>query len=426
MKFSQALAYLNSLQMFKIKLGLVAMDEVLARLDHPHRQLRMIHLAGTNGKGSVGAALTSMFTAGGYEVGFYSSPHLDSPRERFRIGKRFISEETFTDLLALIRARLNDMQITYFEFTTAMAFTWFAQQKVDLAVIETGMGGRLDATNVIRPEVSVITSISMDHEQYLGDTLAKIAGEKAGIIKAGVPVVTSVNNSEALQVITDSCSQKNCQLYLLGRDFSLAADSRHYSGCHWQLPDIPLSLAGTHQQENIALALCAAELLRERLPLAPDHLRQGLEQLQWPGRQERLPPRRPGHASFLLDGGHNPAGIAALKTTLQEEATQRRVHLIWAAMEDKHTMAALCSLLPLVQTCLLTRGTSDRFSAPEALFQQVPRDQRHQVRTVSSVANALDIAENIAGPEDIICVAGSLYLVGEVRCLLVGPLVSCQ
>ncbi|WP_417912244.1 bifunctional folylpolyglutamate synthase/dihydrofolate synthase, partial [Candidatus Electronema sp. TJ] len=190
MNYQQAQQFLDQLQLFKIKLGLDSMQHFLARLGDPQQQLRCVHIAGTNGKGSVGAALHSMLAAAGYKTGLYTSPHLSSVRERFQINGAYISKEDFARLAGRIESVLDGRQITYFECTTALALLWFAEQQTDFVVLEVGMGGRLDATNVITPLVSVITNVSMDHEQHLGDTLAKIAAEKAGIIKTGVPVVS--------------------------------------------------------------------------------------------------------------------------------------------------------------------------------------------------------------------------------------------
>jgi len=207
MQYQEAVAFLDQLQFFKIKLGLDSMGHFLDRLGNPHRNLRYIHIAGTNGKGSVGAVLVAVLAQAGYKAGWYTSPHLSSVRERFKINDRYISEEAFARHAASIRRILGDRQITYFEFTTALAFLYFAEEKVDYVVLEVGMGGRLDATNVVTPPVSVITNLAMDHEAYLGNTLKAIAFEKAGIIKKGVPVVSAVEEGDGLQVIQEVCGK---------------------------------------------------------------------------------------------------------------------------------------------------------------------------------------------------------------------------
>ena len=201
MNYQEAWDFLDQLQFFKIKLGLDSMNRFLERLGNPHRDLQCIHVGGTNGKGSVGATLCSILTAAGYQTGFYTSPHLSSVRERFRIGNSYISKEDFARLISKIHTVLDGGQITYFECTTTLALLWFAEQKVDCAILEVGMGGRLDATNVVTPLLSLITNVSMDHEQYLGHTLAEVSAEKAGIIKQGIPVVSGAADDDSGRVI---------------------------------------------------------------------------------------------------------------------------------------------------------------------------------------------------------------------------------
>ena len=219
MTYHDVLAHLEALQMHKIKLGLEAMENFLAKVGHPERQLSFVHVAGTNGKGSVCSALTEILTLASYRAGLYTSPHLSSVRERFRIGPKYISEQSFAALGERICQVLGGEQITYFEFTTALGLLWFAESGVDVVMLETGMGGRLDATNVVTPLVSVITSISMDHEAYLGTTLGEIAGEKAGIIKPGVPVVSGAVHPEAAAVIAGVAGERQAPLQVLGHNF---------------------------------------------------------------------------------------------------------------------------------------------------------------------------------------------------------------
>ncbi|MEN8198590.1 MAG: Mur ligase family protein, partial [Thermodesulfobacteriota bacterium] len=228
MNYQQAWDYLDSLQFHKIKLGLDAMRTFMARVDNPEQRLKVVHVAGTNGKGSVSITLLTLLAEAGYRVGLYTSPHLSSVRERFRIGDTFVSEEKFAELATRIRTVLGEEMITYFEFTTALAFLWFAEEDLDLVILETGLGGRLDATNIVTPLVSVITNISMDHEAYLGDTISQVAMEKAGIIKAGVPVVSAAKAGEGREEIRNVCAERGADLYLYGEDFSTtpASDGR--------------------------------------------------------------------------------------------------------------------------------------------------------------------------------------------------------
>ncbi|MCX5875508.1 MAG: Mur ligase family protein, partial [Deltaproteobacteria bacterium] len=219
MNYQEAWGFLDNLQFFKIKLGLESMSQFLDSVGNPHRGLRFVHVAGTNGKGSVSTTMRTILTKAGYKVGLYTSPHLSCVRERFRIDERFISEEAFARQASVIREALGERQITYFEFATALALLWCAEEQVDVAILEVGMGGRLDATNVITPLVSVITNVSMDHEQYLGNTLAAVAFEKAGVIKPGVPVVAGLAPDESLAVVEQVCQERKAPLFLLGREF---------------------------------------------------------------------------------------------------------------------------------------------------------------------------------------------------------------
>ena len=280
--YQEAWQFLDRLQFFKIKLGLDSMHRFLDRLGSPHLGLPCIHIGGTNGKGSVGATLHSILSTAGYRVGFYTSPHLSSVRERFRINDHSIDRQDFARLIRQIQGVLGRDRITYFECTTTLALLWFAEQKVDFAILEVGMGGRLDATNVVTPLLSIITNVSMDHEQYLGTTLAEVAGEKAGIIKKTIPVVSGVADDDSGRVIKQTCEQRDAPLYLYKRDFS--ATCRDNSCTHWDYTgldgtryhDLPLAMKGGYQAGNAALALAAVQLLGQKHPIAEEAVRTGL------------------------------------------------------------------------------------------------------------------------------------------------------
>ncbi len=266
--YKDACRYLDSLQMHKIKLGLEAMRTTLAALGSPEQRCAAVHVAGTNGKGSVCSMLRTMLSAAGYRTGLYTSPHLSSVRERFRIDDGYISQTDFTRLLEKIRSSLAGEMITYFECTTALAFAWFAENKCDLAILETGMGGRLDATNVITPLLSVITTISLDHQQYLGDTLEAVAFEKAGIIKQGIPVISGVVEHPADTVISKISRERHAPLQIRDRDFlMIPGDDEHWT---WQNTDGSLRIErlacgknGAWQVNNSSCAVAAAVALRK-------------------------------------------------------------------------------------------------------------------------------------------------------------------
>jgi len=445
MNYQETLSFLNNLQMHKIKLGLEAMRDFLAKIGQPEQRLKIIHVAGTNGKGSVSASLLEVLGRAGYRVGLFTSPHLSSVRERFRTSDGYISEEAFTRTSERLIAALGEDHITYFEFTTALALLWFAESNLDLVILETGLGGRLDATNVVTPLVSVVTSISMDHEAYLGDTLTAVAGEKAGIIKSGVPVVATGGQAEVVEVLKATAEERGSALYLLERDFNYAGESND-DWC-WQgkidstetvIDRLQCSMRGAYQRENASLVIAALEVLKQHgYVVSENALREGLASVSWPGRLEYIVLERNSRQRFatageggdnvvryLLDGAHNPAGVKNLAMTLSEEYAYRKLILVWGAMIDKDIAAGLNSMLPLVDTFILTRPEGERSAEPEELLAFLPESARHKGVLGRDVAEALREAEKRADREDMVVVAGSLYLVGAVRKMLVGEVVG--
>ena len=440
MNYRDVLAHLDALQMHKIKLGLGAMEDFLRQVGRPEKQMKFVHVAGTNGKGSVCATMSEVLNEAGYKIGVYTSPHLSSVRERFRIGRRYIEEECFARIGKQIIDVLAGEQITYFEFTTALALLWFLEEKVVLVLLETGLGGRLDATNVVTPLMSIITSISMDHEMYLGNTLEKIAGEKAGIIKASVPVVAASSGAVADGVLSDKAHSQQAPLYLLGRDFQyqLNGDSTwDWSGGAFcgdqQVKGLQSSRTSLVQQENDSLAIAALQLLRKNGFNFDDHLiRQGIREVHWPGRMEyiELPATGMGDERdpawkkerYLLDGAHNPAGVKNLANTLRDRFQYKHLIAIWGSMADKDIGATLETISPFVDQFILTRPQGERSAAPELIEQQLPQSLRGQIHKEANVAKSLSMARELADEGDLILVAGSLYLLGEIRTLLLGEL----
>lgn len=433
MNYQQAWDYLDSLQFHKIKLGLDAMRSFMARVSNPEQRLKTVHIAGTNGKGSVSVTLLTLLSKAGYRVGLYTSPHLSSVRERFRIGNSFISEEAFARIATQIREVLGEDKITYFEFTTAIAFLWFAEEKLDLVVLETGLGGRLDATNIVTPLVSVITNVSMDHEAYLGDTISAVAGEKAGIVKAVVPVVTAVKEGAGLTEVQAACKEKKAPLYRYGEDFSAAVNSDN----SWQwnaaeslstssYKELRCSMKGDYQIENASLALATIQLLQVHgFQVGENALRTGLASVHWPGRLESFSLDRKGkEIHYLLDGAHNPAGVESLVQTLKRECTYKKLIVIWGAMADKDLQKTLTAVAELAQNIVLTKPDGERSADPELLLENVPMACRDKCKCLATVESAISWAENLASPEDLILIAGSLYLVGASRKMLLGELVA--
>ena len=441
MNYKQAWSFLDELQFFKIKLGLDSMGRFLDLLDQPQLQTPYLHVAGTNGKGSVSVILLTLLANAGYKVGLYTSPHLSSVRERFRINNNYISEDDFAESATEIKNILDGRQITYFEFTTSLAMLWFAKEEVDLAILETGLGGRLDATNVITPLVSVITNVSMDHEAYLGNTLTEVAFEKAGIIKEGIPVVSGVGPDESRDVIVETCRERGARLSLLGRDFKIEKRSGNvfdYLGMTKSITDLSSTMRGEHQLDNIGLSLATLETLSGKgFKVSDQVIRDALPEVFWPGRLEYFSLVDDGvrvkdsadHPDdsvrrYLLDGAHNPAGVSCLKKSLEDDFTYNRLIMVWAGMADKDLAKTLAIIAPLCDILIFCRPESERSATPEQLKKLLPQENRAEIVPADSVSAALKKAREEAEPADLICVAGSLYLIGAARAQLLGELVG--
>ncbi len=433
MNYQQAWDYLDGLQFHKIKLGLDAMRSFMSRVDNPEQQLKTVHVAGTNGKGSVSVTLMTLLSEAGYRVGLYTSPHLSSVRERFRIGNTFISENSFARIATQIRGILGDEKITYFEFTTAIAFLWFAEEKLDLVVLETGLGGRLDATNIVNPLVSIITNVSMDHEAYLGNTIAAVAGEKAGIIKESVPVVTAVKEGAGLAEVRAACKKKNALLYRYEEDFF--ATIRPDNSWQWstteslsssKYSELHCSMKGDYQIENVSLALATIQLLQGHdFQVVDNAVREGMASVQWPGRLESFSLEQTGkEIHYLLDGAHNPAGVESLVQTLKKEFSYNKLIVIWGAMADKDLQTTLAVVAELAHSIVLTKPAGERSADPELLLKNIPVAYTNKCTLLPKVESAISWAENLASSEDLILIAGSLYLVGACRKILLGELVT--
>lgn len=436
MNFQQAHKYLDDLQFHKIKLGLDSMESFLAKVSRPEKKLKFIHIAGTNGKGSVSVNLVTILSNAGYRVGLFTSPHLSSVRERFRINDEYISEEKFAEIASRVRQVLGEDKITYFEFTTAVALLWFTESEVDLVVLETGLGGRLDATNVVVPLVSVITNVSMDHEAYLGDNLQSIAFEKAGIIKKGIPVVSGVTADITLEVIEKRCKEEETKLFLYSRDFTSMPEENGL--WRWSTEDEVLGktsynglrcgIKGDYQKSNSSLAITVLQLLKKNDFFCSEvAIQEGLEGVRWPGRLEYLEldsQNGQGRVRYLIDGAHNPAGVQSLVKTLGEEYSYRKLVIVWGAMEDKDLMFTVPLIGNLASTIILTQPEGERAAHPSLLFDVLNEELKNRCHQIVNVQDALLFAEQLASEDDLIVVAGSLYLIGEVRSLLVGELVQ--
>ena len=398
---------------FDLRLERVA--RALSLFGNPQERFRVCHVAGTNGKGSTAAMIHSVLAAGRHRVGLYTSPHLTDFAERIRVGQRRIARAAVVSLVREIadRTRQASLSLTFFEFATVMAFLHFARQRVRAAVVEVGLGGRLDATNVVRPSVCVITTISRDHERFLGTRIASIASEKGGIIKPGVPLVCGALTATARRVIEKIARSRGAPVYRWGRDYSVAPHDHErfdYRGREWSLDGLRLPLQGEYQRHNAAVALAALEILNGELPVRERSVRAGLAAVRWPGRFEVLP----GHPTIILDGAHNRGGVDALVTEMRAWLGKRKVRLLFGSMLDKDWSSMLPALCAVAGEVVLTRTPTERGADPRALTPALPRGMPATVvdDPVEAITGLVMDRRRRNAP---ILVAGSLYLLGAVR-----------
>ena len=436
MIYAEATEYLFGLRRFGWRPGLATVERLLTLVGDPQAELPCIHIGGTNGKGSTAAMLDAMCRAAGRRTGLYTSPHLLSFTERIRVDGAPIDEAEIIALTKRLKAIASGHfapetsqppdgclpHPTFFEMTTAMAFLHFRRRAVDLAVIEVGLGGRLDATNVVRPRVAAITNIALEHQEYLGRTPAEIAREKAGIIKAGVPVVIGAQG-EALTVIRETAAR-------LGAPLTVVSESYHWvireSGLARQIFDLrgprgrheglSIPLAGRHQVENAVLALAVAETLVEHgISLDEEAIRRGLAEVKWPGRLQVVQER----PRIVLDGAHNPAGAEVLAAFLAERRAEfHRLVLVFGVLKDKDWRAMLAEVGPLADDIILTQPPTARAADPTDLLPVAREFAR--VTIASDLTEALRLARASAREEDTILVTGSLYTVAAALRILPG------
>lgn len=422
--YPETLDYLFSLHRFGIKLGLEAITDILARLENPQRRYPTIHVAGTNGKGSSSAMLASILQATGYRVGLYTSPHLIDFRERIRVQGTDISEESACALIEQIRRTANPLTtLTFFEFTTALAFLHFRNQHVDIAVVEVGMGGQFDATNVLSPIGALITGISFDHEAYLGDSLQMIAREKAGIITQKAPVVLGPMPEDILQIFEAQARKWLAPCFRMGQEFSLletSATTFTYQGPRWTIPGLQTNLLGRHQMVNATNALAVLETAVDgTYPISPSAIRTGLQDVRWRGRLE-IVHRNP---LLIVDGAHNLAGAQVLFDFLYSQihdGAGRKLILVVGMMRDKNLQGFLRIFIPLVDHLILTQPRMERAASVDELNQAIDRKDLVPCLLADSW-EAVCRAKDISDPADVICVTGSLFLVGEVLNRLTQP-----
>jgi dihydrofolate synthase/folylpolyglutamate synthase len=420
--YVDTIEYLYSLQNFGIKLGLKNIKALLERLSSPHESYKTVHIAGTNGKGSTAAAIESVLIEGGYNVGLYTSPHLIDFKERIRVNKEQIDEESVVRITRLVREKKEelkiDCEITFFEYVTAIAFYYFMQKNVDIAIIEVGMGGRLDATNVITPMVSIVTSISKEHQIYLGETIKEIAGEKAGIIKEGIPVISGVRDKQARGVIKETAKAKNAKLYELQKDFNftdLGAQTFDYKGIDKTYKGVKKSLLGAHQFDNFSVALAALEVIEKSgFTVDEKNLRKGLSNVKWDGRFEVFSSK----PLLILDGAHNDESMESAVNTLRKNFPGKKVILVIGIMKDKDISDIIKHISDISHTVIITKPEINRAAKTRELAEFF--DEKKEVVQIPSVKDAIDHAKKLYDDGSLIFVTGSLFTVGDARKYLTG------
>jgi dihydrofolate synthase/folylpolyglutamate synthase len=416
--YKESVSWLYSLQKFGIKFGLSKTYNLLKAFGNPHLAQRYIHIAGTNGKGSVGAMLESVLIKSGLKVGLYSSPHLVSFSERFRINREFIKKDQAASIIMELKEVISKKeQPTFFELTTAMALIYFFREDVDVGIIEVGMGGRLDATNVIYPMVSIITNIGLEHQEFLGNNIIDIAKEKGGIIKEGVDLVTGVTQPSVVRLLESLCKKKDAPFWRVGRSVQyrrLPSGLLGYYGLRDRYTDIELGLQGRFQYRNAALALLTLEILKRKgLFISDEAVRAGLEDLIWPGRLEEVS----SNPTIILDGAHNPSAMRLLADSIGRDFDFKKLILILGIMEDKDIKNILKEILPLANRVIYTRPTYYRAADPQYLMD-LAREFGKAGEVYLPIKAAIDRAVNLADKRDLILVTGSLFTVGEAKSCL--------
>ena len=411
--------FLDRLGFFGWQLGLQRIEKLCKHFGQPQLKYPTVHIAGTNGKGSTAAMLAAIGQAAGWRTGLYTSPHLVQLNERIQINGAPVAFEEIEDALNACRTLIETLQATYFEALTIIAFQVFAQQKVELAIIETGLGGRLDATNVVQPEASLITSIGLEHQKYLGRTLAAIAAEKAGIIKKNVACVSGVRQPAACAPIRRRCRQQRAPLYeLLAhaviKNISAAPDGLQFtlasSRLNLNLSDVMCALRGRYQAKNAALAILAAKLLGEkRFAMTDEAIRRGLQAARWPARLQVVQSR----PVIVVDAAHNADGMRVLAQALSENFSYRRLFIVMGLLEDKSLPPIFRAWQNLSPQFFFATPASER-ARPAAPLAHAAKAFGYQAQAFDSPTTAFHAARKICRDDDLLCITGSHYLIGTL------------
>lgn len=435
MNYDEAVRYLLTLgrelaaptQAAAAKFDLENITVLAERLGRPDRAYPSAHIAGTNGKGSTAAFLESILRRAGFRTGLYTSPHLETINERMRLNGQEISDESFAAIFTRLQALIEELLAahklrahpTYFECVTAMAFECFARERVEFGIFEVGLGGRLDATNILSPAVTIITRVDFDHENFLGHSLEEIAGEKAGILKPGVPLILAEQRLEAREVILSRANQLRCPVIEISRAFQIAQESSQNGSFRARVTEISSgesfeiapSLPGRFQLQNALNALATARYLAKRgFRISANDIAEGISRTSWPGRLEKIQ----SNPDVYLDGAHNPGAARELARFLEENFAGRKLWLVYGALRDKAVDEVAGQIFPYAAEVIFTEPrTSRAISAPR--LAEIASHHASKFTVISSAEQALDQALAQAAPEDAIFITGSLYLVGQLR-----------
>jgi len=425
--YSEAIDYIYDLTKYGIKLGLENINYLLYLLGEPHKKLKIIHVAGTNGKGSTCSSISSILQSDGYKVGLYTSPHLVDFTERIKINHKPINRKKVSELLERIKPYIEKVantpsygHPTFFEVITSMAFLYFFEEQVDYLVLEVGLGGRLDATNVCEPLISVITHIDYDHMDKLGNSLEEIAREKGGIIKPEGIVISSNQYEEAYNEIRKIADEKKSLIYSIGREISykiVKSDIKgvifNLKGIYREYKNLHTPLLGRHQADNAATAITAIEALKIRgVNITEKAIRVGLEKVKWTGRLEIIQ----NNPTLVLDGAHNPNGVKVVRDALKEIFSYHRLILVLAIFADKDYKKMIQIIVPNADLIITTKTESSRATSPRIIAKEAAQYiDKNKIIVTENIPQAINCALSNSKEDDLICITGSLYTVGEAK-----------
>ncbi len=435
--YAEALDYIYNLNKYGIKLGLKNISYLLFLLGNPHQKLNIIHIAGTNGKGSTASIISSILQSDSFKVGLYTSPHLVDFTERMKINFQSIREKKVCELLEKIKTYIKEVahtsgynHPTFFEVITAMAFLYFFEEKVDFLVLEVGLGGRLDATNVCQPLISVITHIDYDHMDKLGNSIKEIAGEKGGIIKSGGIVITSDQYDEAYQEIKRITVEKNSLIFSVGKEINykivksdIKGNLFNLKGIYNEYNNLYTPLLGSHQVSNAATAITAIEALRIRgLNISKRAIFEGLEKAKWEGRLEIIQ----NNPLLILDGAHNPNGVKMVRQAIEEVFSYDKLILVLAIFADKDYRKMIQIISPIANLIITTKSKNPRATPPKIIAKEAAQYiSSNKIIVTEDIPKAIRCALSYSHKNDLICITGSLYTVGEVKRYFKNKKVSC-